>query len=218
MSIIYNTSVITQGFGLRHNTDLSNIKSYTSGSNITDLITNTTGVSSIPNSAATWMNAGVYQITITAVIKRLITNLSYSVNPLTKYNGTTDNTFNLYMFGNFNNTAPASDGVLLLYSNAGGSWGSIGTAYGVALNETVIFTVQYNSVTGGQTWINGTKLGTRTGRTGIFGSANNTSPITVYTPPASSVLTLYYSSIYDRELTDAEVVQNFNALRGRFGL
>jgi hypothetical protein len=216
MGITYNTSIIKDG--LRHSTDISNIKSYTSGSTITDLITGASGTSSIPNSAATWMNAGVGSITLTVAIKKLTGIPVYAVNPLTKYTNTTDNTFSWYVFGNNAGTTPSEDGRLSLYSNAGGTWGGIGSSYVIALNETVIATVQYNSASGGQLWINGVKSGTRTGRTGIFGTATNTSPIVVFTPPATSTLTMYYSSIYDRELTDSEIIQNFNALRGRYWL
>jgi hypothetical protein len=181
------------------------------------MITLAGGTASIPNSAASWMNAGVNQITITAVIKRLSGIAGYSVNPLTKYLGTTDCTFSWYMFGNNSGTTPTEDGIMRMYSNRGGSWGQVGGSYGLALNETAVLTIQYNSITGGQLWVNGNKIGTRSG-TGIFGTAANTSGVTVFTPPMTSALIMYYSSIYDRELSDAEIVQNFGALRGRFGL
>jgi hypothetical protein len=122
------------------------------------------------------------------------------------------------MFGNFNGTTPAVDGKITLYSNRGGVWNPVGSSsYVMSLGQTVIATWQINSTDGGQLWINGVKYGARAGA-GIFGSSNNTSNLTVWTPPTSAVLTLNYVSIYDRELNDSEIVQNFNALRGRYGI
>lgn len=215
MGVNYNTRIVNSG--LRHVFDIQNTKSYTSGTTIKDLVTNVSGSSGIANAPVSWMNAGVNQITITTVIKRLTENTAYSTNPLFKYNSTTDNSFSLYVFGNFNNTVPADDGKILLYSNTGGTWKSLGNSYNIALNETVIATWQFNSTNGCQTWINGNKIGGRVG-TGIFGSNNNTSSLGVFTPPSTSVLTLFYASIYDKELTDVEVLQNYAALRGRFAL
>lgn len=216
MAINYNPKIITNG--LRNCTDLGNIKSYTSGSSITDIVTNSTvSTNSIPNSSVSWLNSGVNNITLIAVVTRLTTNTSYAVNPFTKYADTTDNTFSLYMFGNFNNTTPGEDGRLWYYSNINGTWNSVGSSYVCQLNETVIHTLQYNSVSGGQVWINGSKLGSRTG-SGRFGSIGNTSNLTVFTPSATSVLRLHYTAIYDRELSDSEITQTYAALRGRYNV
>lgn len=204
--------------GLRHCFDTVNQKSYTTGTTIRDMITGASGTNSIPNSAVSWMNAGVNAITITAAITRLTENTAYAANPFSKFTSTTDNTFNLYVFGNFNNTTPAADGRIAMYSNRGGTWNTVGSSsYVIPLGQTVIATWQINSTDGGQLWINGTKYGARSGA-GIFGSSNNTTPLTIWTPPTTAVLTLNYATIYDRELTDTEILQNFNAIRGRYNL
>lgn len=215
MAIHYSSDIILNG--LRHCFDTSNTKSYTSGTDIKDLITGAQGTNGIANSNVSWMNDGVYTTTIIAIITRLAPISGYAINPLTKYSSTTDNTFNLYMFGNFGGAAPADDGRLGYYSNLNGSWASVGTQYGCQINETVMYTLQYNSGLGGQTWANSTKLGSRTG-SGRLGSVGNTSGLIVATPPYTSTLKLQATYIYDRELSDQEIGQNFAAIRGRFGL
>jgi hypothetical protein len=184
---------------------------------MTDLITGVQGTNGIANAPASWMNNGVFAITITAVVKRLLPITAYAVNPLTKYADTTNNTFNLYMFGNFNGTAPASDGVLGYYSNLNGTWQSVATQYGCAINETVIYTLQFNSVNGGQTWANSTKLGSR-GNGGRLGSVGNTSNLTVASPSFTSALRLEAALIYDRELSDQEIRSNSISLKSRYGI
>jgi hypothetical protein len=181
------------------------------------MITGVQGFDSIPNSAVSWMNNGVYAITITAVIKRLAATPSYAINPLTKYTDTTNNTFNLYMFGNFNGTQTVNDGRLGFYSNLNGSWQSVATQYGCSLNETVIYTLQFNSVNGGQTWTNTTKLGSR-GNGGRLGSVGNTSSLFVASPTYSSALRLEAALIYDRELSDQEILSNSISLKSRYGI
>lgn len=215
MGVNYNSSIITSG--LRNSTDLSNIKSFVSGLNITDTVAGGTGSALIPNSSVSWMNAGVSSVTITIILTRLTANAAYSTNPLTKYASTTDCSFSIYLFGNSAGAAPANDGLLGLYSNCGGTWQQLGAMYSMALNQTVIATWQYNSTSGCQAWINGVKNGGRSG-SGIFGTATNTTALVRHTPAYNTVLNMNYASIYDRELSDTEVIQNFNALRGRYNL
>lgn len=215
MGIRYTSKIVLDG--LRHSFDTANPKSYTSGTTIKDLVTGAQGVDGISNANASWMNDGLNTATIIAVVTRLAANPGYAENAFRKYNNTTDNTFNLYMFGNFNNAAPGDDGRLGYYSNIAGTWTSVGTQYGCQINETVMYTLQYNSGLGGQTWANATKLGSRN-RSGRLGSVGNTSSLYVATPPSSSVLKIQAAYIYDRELSDQEITQNFVAIRGRFGL
>lgn len=215
MGLHHSPRIVTDG--LRHSTDVDNIKSYTGGTIMTDLITGQSGTNSIPNDVASWMNAGVDFITITMAVTKETIYTGYSMGIFTKYAGTTDNTFRVYMFGTNSGTAPAADGNILLYSNRGGVWGSVGAVYKMAIPETIIITWQYNTTDGGQTWINGVKNGARTA-SGIFGSDSNTSNIVIANPSTYPAATLHYTSIYDRELTDSEIVQNYIALRGRFEL
>lgn len=215
MGLHHSPKIVTNG--LRHCTDGDNAKSYTSGSTMTDLITGQSGTDSIPNDAVSWMNAGVDFITLSTVITKETAHTGYSSNLFTKYGGTTNNTFNLYVFGTNGGASPESDGNIRLYSNRGGVWGPVGAVYAMSIPETVIATWQYNTTDGGQTWINGEKVGTRSA-SGVFGSDSNTSNMKVTNPSYTSEVTIHCTSIYDRELTDDEIVQNYIALRGRFGI
>ena len=216
MGLYHSPRIVTSG--LRVCTDTVNAKSYSgSGTTITDMITKGSGSNSIPNSYVSWMNAGVNAASFVVVIKRLTNNAGYALNPFFKYADTTNNTFNMYMFGNFAGANAADEGRIRWYANRGSIWNSISGDYVTAINETVIVQLQYNSSTGGQLWINGTATGSRTG-SGILGSATNTSNLTIYTPGTSSIATIYYTAIYDRELSSSEVLQNYAALRGRYGI
>lgn len=216
MAVVYNTGIVTRG--LRHVTDSQNRKSYSgSGSTITDIVTKGSGTDSIPNANVSWMNAGVSAITLTSIFKRSASDPAYSTVPFAKYALTTDNTFRMYVFGNFAGAAPADDGRITFYAYVGGAWNSVGGVYVASVNQTVMASLQYNSSTGGQLWINGAKVGSRSA-SGTLGSATNTSALTVYTPPVTSTVTQYYTSIYDRELSDSEMMQNYSALKGRFGI
>lgn len=215
MGTHYNPKMVTSG--LRLCTDVSNTKSYTTGTTITDMITGGSSTNSIPNASVSWMNAGVSAASFVVVIKRLTNNAGYALNPFYKYADTTNNTFNMYMFGNFAGANAADEGRIMWYANRGGTWNTISGSYVTAINETVIVQLQYNSSTGGQLWINGTATGARAG-SGILGSSANTSNLTIHTPGTSSIATVYYTAIYDRELSSSEVFQNYAALRGRFGV
>lgn len=216
MGTTYSPKIIMNG--LRHVTDESNPKSYPgSGSTMTDVITGQSGTDNIPNDAVSWMNSGVDYITINCVVTKETAHTGYSTNIFRKYVNTTDNTFNMYIFGTNGGAAPADDGKLRLYSYRGGVWGSVGSTYTMSIPETVIATWQYDTASGGQMWINGAKVGTASGSGGL-GSASNTSNLVVANPGYTSVATIHYTSIYDRKLSDAEVVQNYLALRGRFGV
>lgn len=215
MGLHHSPKIVTSG--LRLCTDSINTKSYLgSGTTITDMITGGSG-SSIPNASVSWMNAGVNAASFVVVIKRLTNNAGYAYNPFYKYVTTTDNTFNMYMFGNFAGANAADEGRIMWYANRGGTWNTISGSYVTAINETVIVQLQYNSSTGGQLWINGTTTGTRTG-SGILGTATNTSNLVVHTPGTSSIATVFYTAIYDRELSSSEILQNYIALKGRYSV
>ena len=217
MGLSHSPRIVTSG--LRVCTDTVNAKSYSgSGTTITDMITKGSGTDNIPNASVAWMNAGVSAASFVVVIKRLANNSGYSHNPFAKYASTTDNTFNMYMFGNFAGANAADEGRIRWYANRGSIWNSISGDYVTAINETVIVQLQYNSSTGGQLWINGTATGARYG-SGTLGSGTNTSNLFVGTPPSTSPISaVYYTAIYDRELSSTEVLQNYAALRGRFGV
>jgi len=76
--------------------------------------------------------------------------------------------------------------------------------------------MQYNSNDRGQMWVNGEKIG---GRTGISGTiATNSTNFTIYT---SEQLTEEYvkvkeAYVYNTELTDEEILRIYNSTKGRY--
>ena len=64
--------------------------------------------------------------------------------------------------------------------------------------------------------VNGVKIGTRGGGTGTLGpNTAGYSDIGVYGPQANAWAKVHQTLFYDRELTDAEIAQNFKAVQHR---
>jgi len=138
----------------------------------------------------------------------------YSQTPFAKYEGTSTAVVRLYDFGDYNNNG--NNGEIRFYGNAGGSWGNFGKPYTMSVGETAFVVMQYNSNDRGQMWVNGEKIG---GRTGISGTiATNSTNFTIYT---SEQLTEEYvkvkeAYVYNTELTDEEILRIYNSTKGRY--
>jgi hypothetical protein len=85
--------------------------------------------------------------------------------------------------------------------------------------QTFWVALQYNSSQGGQAWVNGSKSGGRSGNNGNLGPTTSTTyDINMYLPyEGSPIGTGYVSHIlfYNRELSDAEMTKNYNAVSSR---
>ena len=77
-------------------------------------------------------------------------------------------------------------------------------------------TFQWNSSTGGQVWLNGNKVGGRSG-SGLLG-VSGTGSMVVFAPTTNLYSAVHHASLYSRELTDEEVVNHYRAIRGRYGI
>ena len=199
--------------GLVLHLDERDINSYLSGQYTKDLVTGQT-YSGSNYTSADWAN-GVSQITISLWLKKTGNSTIYANNQIfAKWNsGTSNCSFTLYHFHNFNGTSPNSEGLLSWYANRGGSWGAISGGTHLTIGDTANIVLQYNN--GGFMWHNGVRLGSRTssgnlgsgsgGINTIFGSNNATTK-------------LFSVTCHGRELTDEEIRQNYNATKGRFGL
>lgn len=142
---------------------------------------------------------------------------SYSQSPFYKYEGTGTAVIRLYDFGNWNNNN--DNGRLTWYLNAGGGWGNAGASYSrTEVGETLFFCLQYNSTQGGQTWRNGVKVGTRTGRTGTV--ATNTTFFNIVPPEqgGQAYTKVKEAYIFNHEITDQEMIDLYNSTRGNYGL
>jgi len=89
----------------------------------------------------------------------------------------------------------------------------------MSVGQTFWVALQYNSTQGGQAWVNGNKSGGRSGNNGNLGNISSpTGTMNIYLPyTGSQIGTGYISHIlfYNRELSDAEMVQNYNAVASR---
>lgn len=193
--------------------DRDNIKSYTgSGTAWTDLIRKTTYSnplsSGIGNEA--WMGGATSGITISIVLKKIQTYVGYAEHPVNKWTGTSDASFVLYHFG-----TTGTPNRLMWYANKGGTWGSISGGFTGVNGNTYAITLQYNDASGGQMWVNGVKVG---GRTGSGTRGTSSASCIVYGPDGTSSSRIESCYMWDRELSDTEIKQNFEATRGRYGI
>jgi Concanavalin A-like lectin/glucanases superfamily/Pectate lyase superfamily protein len=80
----------------------------------------------------------------------------YAGYPIKKYGGTSTANFNCYYFGNAAGTAKGQIGFL---ANAGGTWQNITARYVLPQDEWVHIAMVYNSIDGGQLYVNGVAYG-----------------------------------------------------------
>lgn len=97
----------------------------------------------------------------------------------------------------------------------GGTWRDISGGFLAENGKKYLINLQYNDLSGGQLWINGSKFGVRTG-SGV--RANSTAPLRLFGPTGSSSVRTESCYIWNRELSDNEIQQNFEAIRGRYGI
>jgi hypothetical protein len=190
--------------------DASNSKSYPgAGTSWKNLKTNTTFNGS-DFATATWAN-NIAALTICAVVEKTGNDPGYATHPINKWNGGTGNaSFVLYHFG-----ASGGQGSFSFYYTCDSTWtGQFVTTLSVGQKAHIVF--QWNSSTGGQVWLNGAKVGGRTG-SGLLG-VSGTSAMDVYAPTFSAYTTVHHAAFYSGELTDAEVFQHYTSLGRKFGL
>lgn len=190
--------------------DKNNRKSY-NGS--TDAMKDLSGVTNLPvvtstvsnSSGLSWAN-NITSITISLLMEKLGTTTNYAYHPVSKWDGDlTKTSFVLYHFGNY--LGNGQDGVLGWYAGAGYVWQQIVPyGFGTMVTGNIWHIVlQYNSVSGGQGWINGAKASTRIGA-GTLGTGGSASDIVVYGPDGSGNSLVHQIMFYNRELSDAEII------------
>ena len=132
----------------------------------------------------------------------------YSVNFFKKFVNTNTANFIFYFDGTF---TPKK---LLVYANRGGVWSSVSPTTGdIPINTWTHITWTYNSVTGGFLYVYGNRLSTVGVGSGVL--ATNSTEVAIGDKLNGAMAS---SQIYNRVLTAEEVLQNYNALKGRFGL
>jgi hypothetical protein len=210
-------TIVTNGLVMAFDSTYSGSYPAEGGTTMYDLMSNNSYSDTIFGNQS-WAN-NISNLTICLLLTKTSTGTGYANHPINKWNTAynVNASFILYHFENYQGNN--QDGVLGWYgcgTNSG--WANIGS-YGfttLTVGQTKWVALQYNSTQGGQAWVNGNQSGGRSGNNGNLGSTTSTTyDMQVYIP--SQIGTGYVSHIlfYNRELTDAEMIQNYNAVSSR---
>jgi hypothetical protein len=210
-------SIVTDGLVMAFDLNYSGSYPNNTGPTVYDLMSNNSFNGTIYGNPS-WAN-NISQLTICLLLTKTSTGTGYANHPINKWNTAynVNASFILYHFENYlgNN----QDGVLGWYgcgTNSG--WANIGT-YGfttLTVGQTKWVALQYNSTQGGQSWVNGSKSGGRSGNNGILGSTSSaTYDFQIYMPDQIGTGYINHILFYNRELTDSEMTQNYNAVSSR---
>jgi hypothetical protein len=209
--------------GLNFVLDNSNSKSHSGGSAWANPINSKSYTIIAENGGVNVANADVdsYMNNITAItvdvwLEKISTIVGYANHPVNKWNaGTTEASFVLYHFG----ATGGSDFFNWYGTGSISGWAPLTNGFYGVNGKTYNIVLQYSDDNGGQNWVNGSKNGSIVTSKGTLGVAASPSVFQIQGP--TEVVTghkVLSVKVYNRKLTDNEIVQNFNALRGRFGL
>jgi len=229
MGLIHSPSIVRDG--LTCYLDIENPRSYYNGNTWYDLSGN--------NINATFVNTITYQPSKPAYLATNGTNSYINIASFIQSIDNTDNTFSMWF--KCPTTPPNNDPVIS--DNYGPEWGIWrdqnndvrAYAYGnsgptnIANDEWVNVTFSWFASPGDSggpyfitTWINGEIIGIGPNITGVVGNGLNDTSFKIGADPSNSsqYMEVHVSVVqhYNRRLTDSEVKQNVNALRGRYGV
>jgi len=125
--------------------------------------------------------------------------------------GTSTANFVLYLFGTDNGNNPSKAGTIQLYGNAGGTFQKTSGSTKLSTGQWYHIAVEYDYQKGGQLYINGEAVGSRVG-SGLL--QTNSDELYLYSPQAS----MDNVRIYDRSLSQNEIVDNMDGLVTKSGL
>ena len=192
--------------------DNKNPKSSTGTSTMSDIsgVTNITlsGNSLAASSGLTWAN-NITNITISILLEKVATTTEYAYHPINKWGASLGvASFVLYHFGN--HLGNGADGQLAWYAGANGGWTYMGGHGTMVTGNIWNLVFQYNSSTGSKLWTNGTIVSTGSG--GTLGQGGSSSDIGIYGPDTNVTSKVHQVMFYNRELSDTEIVNNYNAI------
>jgi hypothetical protein len=100
-----------------------------------------------------------------------------------------------------------------------GTYVGRGSSFTVVAGEVAFISVTRDQATNSVKWFkNGVRVTSETA-SGYTATNNGTSPIIIGSGYTTGFLgSIYNCAVYNRALTEGEILQNFNALRGRYGL
>ena len=172
-------------------------------------------------------------MTIIAVIKVNGNDQGYAYHPISKWNNSHANnaSFILYHFQDYQGSNPNSANRMTWYGNNtaanGTGWGGLCGAgsYHAVQGKTHMIVAQFNSTDGGQMWTGVDGAISKHGGRGTSGARGQTSVnsttgnMAVYGPTDyNSIQAQYWTGFWSRELSDDEIVQVFDAHKGRFNI
>lgn len=228
MAIIYNTGIVRSGLVLH--LDAANVKSYPgsgtvwkdlSGYNSNATLVNGVGYSTDNKGTMVFDGVNDYaevlnpfyqygtEITVSAFCK--FVSFQYILSQAKKNVDAMDK--NVWLWHQSNNG-------LIWYVNDSGTWRSRGYT---SLSANVWYHITTTASTSGlNIYVNGKNVGTGTGiSTGITNTSDSGIGTTDYRyassrPPMNGNISSI--AVYNRSLTETQIQQNFNALRGRYGI
>jgi hypothetical protein len=103
-----------------------------------------------------------------------------------------------------------------LYAGHNGAWGQVAGATILSLNTWYFGAVTYSSTTGWKLYLNGVQDGSN-GDTTTF-TGNQEISIGSYSTGNNLTGRIGSAFVYNRALSATEIMQNYNATKGRFGL
>jgi hypothetical protein len=194
--------------------DAQNPKSW-DGTNYYDLVTgnNWNNIGNPP-----WFN-NIGNMTISLVIEWYQMAYGYADHPISKFNATLQNaSMTFYMFQNYQGNG--ADGQWAFIAG-NGTWTGLGSSGQLTFGAKHHIVLQYGAQYGAQTWFNGQKNG-GLGANGVLGSTYTagTDPVNFEgsCPTGNGHDKMHHLSIWNRTLSDNEIVFQYNMLKNRYGV
>jgi hypothetical protein len=166
-----------------------------------------------------WMN-GVDEITICCLLEKTASTVGqYAYHPISKWNSAynLNASFVLYQFDDYQGNG--NDGILGWYGYTQNSgWTNLTDLFiRMFPNQTLMVSMTYSSQSGGQMWINDTKVGgLASAGAGALGNTNHpTGVFGMYGPMQVGPLRVRQALFYDRVLSDMEMYYNYAAVQSR---
>jgi len=167
-----------------------------------------------------WAN-NASEITICVLVEKTGYSTGYANHPINKWNSgyNVNASFVLYHFEDYQGNN--ADGFMQWYGyTTGNGWCGLTEGYGsfrLSVGQIAYVCMQYKSSNGGgQMWVNGNKVGNRSGASGNIGpNSAGYSTMGIYGPLGGGTSKVHQVLFYNRELSDSEMVQNYNAISSR---
>jgi hypothetical protein len=144
-----------------------------------------------------------------------LSNTSYTKIAIFQYNGATNN---IISGGSTAQHAFWMFGSSYLQAGHNGAWNTVISTTSLAQNTWYFGAVSFNSTTGWKLYVNGRLESTNSNTTAVSGTGVSVL-IGAYDPGANLFNgKIAQVMIYDRALSDTEIRQNYEVLRGRYGI